>query len=151
MERPLLRLLILACSQRKDPAAGVLPAIDRYDGPAFRVLRKFLREYPDDALSVLILSAKYGLIDSAAAIPDYDCRMSAALADRLRPAVLDTLRKTLRSKKLRSVGLCVGKEYRGALDGMESMFLENGELEILSGGQGLRLTRLRHWLRAERR
>ena len=58
------RLLILSCSQRKAPAKGRLPAIDRYDGPAFRVLRKYLREGPAEVPTVLILSAKYGLIES---------------------------------------------------------------------------------------
>ena len=38
------RLLILACSQCKSPAGGILPAIDRYDGPGFPALRKFLGE-----------------------------------------------------------------------------------------------------------
>jgi hypothetical protein len=39
-------MLILACSRRKRPDEGLLPAIERYDGPAFRVLRHFLREMP---------------------------------------------------------------------------------------------------------
>jgi hypothetical protein len=39
-------MLILACSRRKRPDEGLLPAIERYDGPAFRVLRRFLREMP---------------------------------------------------------------------------------------------------------
>jgi hypothetical protein len=38
------RMLILACSRRKRPDEGLLPAIERYDGPAFRVLRRFLRK-----------------------------------------------------------------------------------------------------------
>ncbi len=54
------RLLIVTCSQRKNPTLGLLPAIDRYDGPAFLVLRKYLREGVGDAPRVLILSAKYG-------------------------------------------------------------------------------------------
>ena len=56
------RMLILACSRRKRLDEGLLPAIDRYDGPAFRVLRRFLRERPAGAPDVLILSAKHGLI-----------------------------------------------------------------------------------------
>ena len=38
------RMLILSCSSRKKPTNRQMPAIERYDGPAFRVLRKFLRE-----------------------------------------------------------------------------------------------------------
>jgi hypothetical protein len=40
------RMLILACSRRKRPDEGLLPAIERYDGPAFRMVRRFLREMP---------------------------------------------------------------------------------------------------------
>lgn len=144
------RLLILSCSQRKKPTPGVLPAIDRYDGPAFRVLRKFLGEASEDRRPVvLILSAKYGLIDSTKGIRDYDCRISAALGERLRPAVLESLGGVLRSRKWRSIGLCVGKEYRAVLEGMESFLPEGVRAEVLGGGLGRRLTSLRQWLRHE--
>jgi hypothetical protein len=33
-------LLILACSQRKRPDPGLLPAIERYDGVNFRIFEK---------------------------------------------------------------------------------------------------------------
>jgi hypothetical protein len=39
-------MLILACSRRKRPDEGLLPAIEPYDGPAFRMVRRFLREMP---------------------------------------------------------------------------------------------------------
>jgi len=38
------RLLILSCSQRKRPDPSLLPAIERYNGPPFQVLRRYLRE-----------------------------------------------------------------------------------------------------------
>jgi hypothetical protein len=73
------RLLIIACSERKNSAVGLLPAIDRYDGPAFRVLRKYLREHAERAPSILILSAKYGLIPAGQEIPMYERRLSLEL------------------------------------------------------------------------
>src|SRR5438445_10199224 len=108
------RLLIISCSQRKKPDAGLLPAIDRYDGPAFRVLRKFLGEAPADPPVVLILSAKYGLIEAAQPIPEYDCRMSAALATQLRPRVLEAGRRILGSDRWQEGGVCAGKQYGAA-------------------------------------
>jgi hypothetical protein len=73
------RLLILSCSQRKRPDAILLPALERYDGPMFRVLRKFLRENPSKELhpDVYILSAQFGLIsaDQLIPIPDF-CKRS---------------------------------------------------------------------------
>jgi len=44
------RLLILACSARKRLEARALPAIERYDGVNFRILKKLQREqnFPSD-------------------------------------------------------------------------------------------------------
>jgi len=143
------RLLILACSQRKTPVKGYLQAIDRYDGPAFRVLRKYLRENSDGSLAVLILSAKYGLIEPQRAIPRYDQRLSGALADSLRPQVLKAARRVLRSRLWRAVGLCAGNEYRSVLDGIAELMPAGARLDLLAGGLGKRLTALRDWLRQE--
>lgn len=52
-------LLIVSCSQRKRSDLGLLPAIERYDGVYFRLLRKAQREgYWPENLDVLILSAQ---------------------------------------------------------------------------------------------
>ncbi len=44
------RLLVLACSARKRFEACALPAIERYDGVNFRILKKLQREqnFPND-------------------------------------------------------------------------------------------------------
>ena len=140
------RLLILSCSQRKAPVKGRLPAIDRYDGPAFRVLRKYLRETPSGAPTVLILSAKYGLIESERKIPSYDQRLSRTSAAQLRPQVLETVRRVLRSRAWRAVGVCAGKEYRSTLNGLAELLPAEVRLDLLSGGLGKRLAALRDWL-----
>jgi hypothetical protein len=142
------RLLILACSQRKSPVRKALPAIERYDGPAFRVLRKFLLEAPEDAPQILILSARYGLIDSAKPIRDYDCRMTAARAERHNPAALEDLRRILRARHWGAIGLCVGKDYWAALDGLGQLLPEDTPVAVLGGGLGRRLTNLHRWLRS---
>jgi hypothetical protein len=141
------RLLILACSQRKVPVKGYLPAIDRYDGPAFRVLRKYLRETSDGSLAVLILSARYGLIESERKIPWYDQRLSDASAARLRPQVLKAAKHVLRSHPWHAVGLCAGTEYRSVVGGLAELIPEGTRLDLLAGGLGKRLAALRDWLR----
>lgn len=140
------RLLILACSQRKIAGKGHLPAIDRYDGPAFRVLRKFLRENPDSALTVLILSAKYGLIESERKIPFYDCRLSRTTTAGLQRQVVGTARNILRSHPWQTVGICAGKNYRSALLGFAEEIPAGIRLDVIEGGLGRRLTALRNWL-----
>jgi hypothetical protein len=143
------RLLILSCSRRKTSATGLVPAIERYDGPAFRVLRKFLREGSTGAPTVLILSAKYGLIGPNRKIPWYDQCLSGAAADRLRPQVLRIARRILRSRAWRAVGVCAGKDYQSTLDGLAELLPAGVRFDLLGGGLGKRLAALRDWLRQE--
>ncbi len=140
------RLLVISCSQSKTCQTGLLPAIDRYDGPAFRVLRKYLRENSETTLTALILSAKYGLIESDRKIPYYDCRLSRSSAMHLRPQILETLARVIQSKQCRAVGVCAGKDYRVAFDGLSELIPAGIRIDFLTGGLGLRLTRLRDWL-----
>ena len=84
-------MLILSCSQRKRLDEGLLPAVERYDGPAFQVLRRFLRENSSEAPHVLILSAEHGLISYDRPIAAYDRKMTLARARELRPLVLAKL------------------------------------------------------------
>lgn len=80
-------LLILSCSDTKLPnqEGQMLSAYERYDGPAYRILRK--AGYPTVAKGphprVRILSAKYGLLSSFAPVPDYNQRMDEERAAEL--------------------------------------------------------------------
>jgi hypothetical protein len=141
------RLLLIACSAQKRTGEAKLPAVERYDGPAFRVLRKYLRESPEGSLTVLILSAKFGLIPSARKIPDYDLRMTRVGAERLREGVLDRLRSRLRATTYLEIGLCLGREYQSALAGYEDIVPDGTKVTTIRGGLGSRLTKLREWLR----
>ena len=120
------RLLILSCSQRKRPDRILLPALERYDGPVFRILRKFLRSclaresYPE----VYILSAQFGLIPAHQLIFNYDCRMTPQRASILQPQVLDQLRHILRNKQYKELFISVGKDYAAALAGYEQLWGE---------------------------
>ncbi|NCC36790.1 MAG: hypothetical protein EOM24_32980, partial [Chloroflexia bacterium] len=40
------RLLIIACTATQRPDVRLLPALDRYDGPSFRVVRRWLSDHP---------------------------------------------------------------------------------------------------------
>lgn len=68
------RLLILKCSARKRGVEEPIPAIERYDGPLWQVLRSFLREQPLFAtdIDIYVLSAAFGLIPASQPIVWYD-------------------------------------------------------------------------------
>lgn len=69
------RLLLISCSATKREGAGVMPALTRYDGPKFRVLRKALAEGIDPP-TIRILSALYGIIPPDYPITEYDVELT---------------------------------------------------------------------------
>ena len=140
------RLLILACSERKIPVRLPRPALHRYDGPAFRVLRRYLREEgPVSDLAICILSAEHGLIGGDVAIADYDRRMTARRAKELRPTTMASLQAILQQGRFREVFICVGRPYRRALAGIDDK--SGTPIRWTTRGLGGRLTELRDWLR----
>lgn len=143
-------LLVLACSQKKRPDDGFLPAIDRYDGPAFRVVRKFQRDTGAEGLSVWVLSARFGLIVASEPIPDYDRRMTTQIATELGPGVQRTLRKVIARRAPDRVGVCMSKLYRRTLAGLDENWAGGADFEWLGGGLGPRLAALKRWLHQHR-
>lgn len=90
------RLLIMACGATKRPDPGPLPATDRYDGPPFRTLRATLRARdPADHPTILILSARFGLIRGDTPIPAYDLRLTPPRALALRTQARQALAEAL--------------------------------------------------------
>jgi hypothetical protein len=140
------RLLIMACSQRKRQDAGLLPAIERYDGPAFRVLRRYLRTNPADAPDIWILSAKFGLIGAEELISDYDQRMMVQRARELAPDVRLWLERMVRAVGYSELFLCLSQAYLAALTGSEVCVAPGVVVRRSSGGTGKRLSELFAWL-----
>ena len=142
------RLLILSCSQRKHSSPGLLPAIERYNGPTFFVLRRFLKECPDKAgtLDVYILSAAYGLIPADRPIAFYDRKMNASRAAGLRGEVLGAFTRVMQDG-YDSLCLVMGKTYLTALTGWEDSAPANLKLTVAEGTIGVKLAQLKHWLR----
>ena len=145
------RLLILSCSSRKRSAPGLLPASERYDGPAYRVINKFLRVHPagTQLLDVYILSAKFGLIPSNKLIPNYDRRMTAQRVEELQQSTLSELEQILIRKQYEELFISLGKDYLQVLAGYESLIPDNLNTIISKGTIGYKLGELRNWLYAE--
>src|SRR6516165_8151574 len=100
------RLLILACSQRKRPDASPLPPLERYDGPAFRVLKHYRRLTQDSGLIVYVLSAEFGLISAKKRIPLYDRRMTPQRGDELQPSVTAAVQSVIRLHQPSETFIC---------------------------------------------
>src|SRR5579872_1369856 len=135
------QLLVLGCSQTKREAPGLLPAIERYDGSSYRVLRSFLREREWPAgLSVAILSAKYGLVGGFTGIEDYDERMTPVRASEWAPQCGLTLKSW--ADDHRSIHLSLGRDYLPAvLPAIEHGL--NAKAEVFEGPIGMKLSQIR--------
>jgi hypothetical protein len=152
MQKSRRHLLLIACSQRKRLDPEPLPALERYDGNTYRVIRKLQREdrWPF-LVDVVILSAEFGLIDADKSIPYYERRMDRARAAELRSTVLATLQERLKgNQQYDSVYVDLGGDYLPAIDGIESLC--NGTSIVCAQGRiGQRLSNLKQWLGERRR
>jgi hypothetical protein len=140
----------MSCSQRKRPDDGLLPAIERYDGPPFRVLRRFLKGQPTGSLDIHILSAKFGLIAADQPIPNYDQRMTPARAKELNPEVITRLECLLNSQPYQNLCFCMGQIYLRALDGYDKRISSKATVKIAAGSPGKKLSELHSWLYGEK-
>ena len=145
---PNLRLLILSCSRRKHSSPSLLPALERYDGPAFRVINKFMRVRPFEAqfLDVYILSAKFGLIPSSQLIPNYDRRVTRQQVKKLQTPTLTAFKQILTDRQYDELFISMGKDYLQILGGYESLIPDNLKVIISTGVMGRRQAELRNWL-----
>ena len=84
-----MHLMIISRSDKKNIQPGLLPAIQRYKGAWYGVINKLKREWnlPDN-LDILIISAKYGLINSEMQIENYDQKMDYTRAREFSSSAL---------------------------------------------------------------
>jgi hypothetical protein len=139
------RLLLISCSNRKRAGSRLMPAIDRYDGPAFYVLRRYLRETDDRQLRVYILSAEFGIINARKRIPDYDRFMTHYRARELRQQTTRSLRLILQKTQCTEVFVCAGTVYEDAID--IPHLKQTVSVQVAARGQGRKLSSLHSWLR----
>lgn len=140
-------LLLLACSQRKSFQPGLLPAIERYDGVNYRVLKKAKRDGAcPKHLDILIISAMYGLIADTTFIEYYDQRMTPRRARELRPDVTNRLEQYISSNVYTSTFVNLGKDYQVAIDSASVLFQQTRNLQVASGGIGTRMSQMKSWL-----
>ena len=126
------KLLILSCSETKKLGKG--RAINIYDGPAFKTVRKYLVN--NDGLDVRIISAKYGIISKDAQIEDYNEKLTPEKASEYRTRYSQEIR-TL-SSAYSEVLIYGGSTY-------QSIF-KNVEVKKTNGKIGEQLSQLKKWL-----
>ncbi len=138
------RVLIISCSadKRRSPSAK-MPAIERYDGVFFKVLRKALREGRcQPPVAILIISAKYGLITSKTLIPNYDKKMNSRQADRLRASIRKELQQRIHKIEPGGIFVNLGEAYAGIIHDLPAL----QSASWAAGPIGKRAAMLKAWL-----
>jgi hypothetical protein len=140
-------LLALACSATKSVAAGNVPAFERYDGPLWRSLRAALH-FVDRPVKIWALSAQFGFIPGATAIPSYERKMTTQRAAEL--IRLPTGGHAAFADAVRAAGPVMfagGAIYREAMR-RACPFTVADISETDGGGIGYHRAQLRAWLAA---
>jgi len=155
-----MRLLLLACSATKRIDHRALPALFLYDGPAWRTPRAWLQPEGNQAayeakkaqLDIYAISAKYGILMAWEPIHTYDRQMDAARAAEIRIEqigfhVLEEQIAWVRTHYggYTSTMIAGGKHYQSILPEPLSR-LRYGPVSRTSGGIGVQLGQLKHWL-----
>jgi hypothetical protein len=140
-------LVILGCSQRKKLTSRLLPAIDRYDGPVFRVLRKHAQEAPDKSPPACVLSGRFGLIPGQFPIPRYERLLKEEDWTELRTRVEEQLKRTLDEIQPEQLFVSLGHRYWTLIEEPLLREISPAKLVVAKGGIGGRASQLAHWLR----
>jgi hypothetical protein len=144
-------LLVITCSQRKNESPGLLPAIDRYDGINYRIIRKAMRDgYLPKNLDILIISAKYGLLEQKSLIENYDQLMTKERAKELRNSISSLLAERIKLTKYNEIFLNIGKTYKMALEGWDAGIGSDSLIVYANGGIGKKSSQMLHWLKVKK-
>lgn len=140
---------MISCSERKlrSPRRPIA-ALDRYDGVFYRLLRKARREGNlGSDLTLVILSAKFGLLSPKTPIPYYEQRMDKTRQRLLQPSIHRKLTRVLRRKTFDRVFINLGRDYAPTIANIEEL----RHAVWASGGIGQRAQLMKRWLIAENR
>ena len=143
-------LLILSCSDRKVKGTIPMPALERYDGVNYRVIKKLKRDgkFPKD-LDIVIISARYGFLEPDDLIEYYDQNMTEERALELRPDVLASLEEFLKDRNYEEIFVNLGKTYLLALNGFKKFLSDKTKVIYAEGGIGQKMKKMEEWLESK--
>jgi hypothetical protein len=140
------RFLLLSCSSLKKRGALPIAALERYDGPAFRVVRRYLRGNPSEPPAIRIISAHFGLISGHDLVPLYDRNMTPKRVIELRPLIRKSLEEIWERTVYSDVFVCAAGRYEGVLEDSWPLLGRQGVCQRAKGSIGGKIAQLRDWL-----
>lgn len=137
-------LLVQSCSATKHNVDNRVHALDLYDGYFFRIIKNAVRSGRfQPGLDIVIISAKYGIVESDDKIRYYDQRMDTERANELNEDVVSAIASKIIENKYDKVWINLGKDYLPAVDGLEAAVdIPVGYIE--GSGIGMKGKQLKH-------
>jgi len=142
------RLLIIGCSNKKNKFDRLETALNIYDGPNYRSIKKMKRSnnFPDD-VQIIIISAKYGMIFPDQLIGYYDQKMTAKQSELLRSEMKKKLKKYVCEKNFFECFINLGKTYRDSIQ--DFTFPRHLIPKYADGKIGEKRSEMLQWLKNE--
>lgn len=132
-----MRAIIIAESQRRkqDPIEPIA-AIDRYIGVYFRVLKKYLREGKLPNTDILIISKKFGILQSQDTVVYHKPvdKLNFEFVENSRKTNLKLLKAIFEKEKYDEIYVNVGAQFAKLIDGFEDLTTAK---VIYASGSGL--------------
>ena len=146
------KLLILTTSfRRNEEITEPIPAIERYDGVYFKILRKYLREGKLKDTDILIVTEKHGLIWSNDNVSFYKVQSKMGFLsldeksiEKLRHENLQRIKEILSQHRYSEIYVNVGKEYMKLIKGFEEFV--SCKLTYAVGGLGKKASHMKNWI-----
>jgi hypothetical protein len=145
-------LLLISCSASKNDTSELIPALDRYRGNVYKIIKRAKREgYWPQAIDVFIISAKYRLISEHTLIEYYDQKMTGDRADELRVEVSHDLDKLLRERQFDKIFINLSKVYMRSISLSQEIegARQRGVLQEALGGIGEKQHQTKVWLQEQ--
>jgi hypothetical protein len=144
--------IILSCSKKKTLTKGLIPAIERYDGAAFRLIRRYIR-VSGNPLDIFILSGKFGLIPHTQRIPYYDSKLTLTKACKMRNKIHSQAKQlflTDSNGKEKNYFINLGQIYQHAFVKILDDLSVQAQVISVTGSSGNRLSKMHDWLYGEK-
>ena len=139
------RLVIVSASQRRVPDPGPIPAIERFDGVYFRVLRKYLREGKLKSVDILVVSDRYGVLQANDLVPLHHRSDKIRATEDARTSNLTKLREKLKKTSYSEIYVVCGQDFQAFIRGFEEF--TNSPVTYCQGrGLGCKARSLKDWI-----
>ena len=147
------KILIIPSSIGRIKTTENLPAIERFTGVYFKVIRRWRREGHVKNVLVLILTDRFGLVEEQTPIPYYEptfgqfghLKLDPILKNSLREQSLGILQKILGAHKVDEIYINASKEFRELLFDIEK--ITSAKITYAQGrGIGPKSAHMRDWI-----